>query len=140
MYETLLVLHVFAAFALGITTVIYVAVALGAPTTPRARFLADRLWDVGGLGTLVFGVWLALYVDGYEIWDGWILAALVLWFVATGIGARTGSLLAAAAPVEAAAVAVPATETDAQSLALWHWLRAATVVAILFLMIFKPGA
>ena len=27
---------------------------------------------------LVFGIWLALYVDGYEIWDGWILGALVL--------------------------------------------------------------
>ena len=40
---------------------------------------ALALWNVGGLGVLVFGVWLALEVDGYELWDGWIIAAMVLW-------------------------------------------------------------
>ena len=49
-------------------------------------FVADRCWDVGGLGTLVLGIWLALNLDEYDFFDGWILGAIVLWFVATGLG------------------------------------------------------
>ena len=48
----------------------------------RISWLASRFWEVGGLGTLVFGVWLAMDVDGYDLLDGWILGALVLWIVA----------------------------------------------------------
>ena len=58
----------------------------------QLTFLGRRLWDVGGLLTLVFGVWLAL--DDYDILDGWILTALVLWVVA----AATGVLLGLATP------------------------------------------
>jgi hypothetical protein len=36
----------------------------------------------------VFGAWLAIDVDGYELWDGWIIAAFVLWLVAGAIGGR----------------------------------------------------
>ena len=39
-------------------------------------FVADRCWDVGGLGTLIFGIWLALNLDQYDFFDGWILLAL----------------------------------------------------------------
>src|SRR5581483_3011206 len=34
---------------------------------------------IGGLGTIVFGVWLAIVDDAYHVWDGWIVAAIVLW-------------------------------------------------------------
>ena len=34
------------------------------------------------------GVWLALEVDGYELWDAWIIIAIVLWFVGSGAGGR----------------------------------------------------
>ena len=54
----------------------YSAVALGATTSPRMLFVADRCWDVGGLGTLIFGIWLALNLDQYDFFDGWILLAL----------------------------------------------------------------
>ena len=57
--------------------------------------MADRCWDVGGLGTLVLGIWLALHLDEYEFWDGWILGAIALWFVATGLGQSTQRRLAA---------------------------------------------
>lgn len=57
--------------------------ALGSP--------ALALWNAGGLGTLVFGVWLALDVDGYELWDGWIIAALVLWLIGAGAAGRLGT-------------------------------------------------
>ncbi len=86
MYDWLLFLHLLAAFLLAVTAVTYSAVAFGALAGGRTLFVADRCWDVGGLGTLVLGVWLALYLDQYEIWDGWIIGAIVLWLVATGLG------------------------------------------------------
>ena len=42
-------------------------------------------------GTIVFGIWLAFSVGGYDIWDGWIIAALVLWVIAMPLGQRTGA-------------------------------------------------
>ncbi len=86
MYDWLLFLHLLAAFLLSVTAVTYSAVAFGAPAGGRTLFVADRCWDVGGLGTLILGVWLALYLDEYEIWDGWIIGAIVLWLAATGLG------------------------------------------------------
>src|SRR3954451_16913355 len=53
----------------------------------RLSGLARRLSDIGGAGTLVFGIWLALNV-GYSLLDFWILAALALWIVASGPGTR----------------------------------------------------
>ena len=47
----------------------------------------------GLVGTLVFGIWLALSVGGYDLWDGWIIAALVLWVVGAGTGQQSGVAL-----------------------------------------------
>lgn len=124
MYDFLLLVHVLAASALFATVVMYTAFAIGGAASPRAVFVADRLWDVGGLGTLVFGIWLALNRAEYEIWDGWIIAALVLWFVSFGTQNRTRELL----------------EQGSGSVALWNGIRAALVLALLLIMIFKPGA
>ena len=71
-----------------ITAVTYSAVALGADTGGRSLTVANLCWDVGGLGTLILGIWLALDVDGYEVWDGWILGAIVVWAFATESGRR----------------------------------------------------
>ena len=130
MYDTLLFLHVIAAFMLAATVVTFTAVALGATAGVRAISVADVLWNVGGLGTLVLGIWLALDVDVYEIWDAWILSAIVLWAFATEAGRRarldlepstTGTGLIARATT-------------------WHWLRTLLVVALLVVMVWKPGA
>jgi hypothetical protein len=123
--DALLFFHLLAAFLLAVTVVTYTAVALGASTTGRTLFVADRCWDVGGLGTLVLGIWLALNLDQYEIWDGWILGAIALWFVATGLGQSTQRRLAADA---------------AADITVMHWLRTLTVIGLLVLMIWKPGA
>jgi hypothetical protein len=123
-YDWLLFLHLLAAFLLAVTAVTYSAVAFGAVAGGRTLFVADRCWDVGGLGTLVLGVWLALYLDQYEIWDGWIIGAIVLWLVATGLGDTVRRRLAAAEP----------------GVALLHWLRTLAVIGLLVLMIWKPGA
>ena len=125
MYHTLLFFHLLAAFLLAVTVVTYTAVALGAATSGRTLFVADRCWDVGGLGTLVLGIWLALDLDQYEIWDGWIIGAIVLWFAATGLGQSTQRRLAA---------------DPGADIAVMHWLRTLTVLGLLVLMIWKPGA
>lgn len=125
MYDWLLFLHVTAAFLLGITVVMYSAVALGSALGGRATFVADRCWDVGGIGTLVLGVWLALYLDEYEIWDGWILGAIVLWLIATGLGETVRKRLA---------------DGETAAVTSLHWLRTLSVIGLLVLMVWKPGA
>jgi len=124
-YHTLLFFHLIAAFLLAVTVVTYTAVALGATTGGRTLFVADRCWDVGGLGTLVLGIWLALDLDEYDFFDGWILGAIALWFVATGVGQSTQRRLAA--------------DPNAD-IGVMHWLRTLAVLGLLVLMIWKPGA
>jgi hypothetical protein len=126
-YDWLLFVHLLSAFLLTVTAVTYSAVAFGAVAGGRTLFVADRCWDVGGLGTLILGVWLALYLDQYEIWDGWIIGAIVLWAVATGLGESVRKGLAEAQAVES-------------RVALMHWLRTLAVVGLLVLMVWKPGA
>ena len=127
MYDWLLFFHLLAAFLLAVTAVTYSAVAFGAVAGGRTVFVADRCWDVGGLGTLVLGVWLALYLDQYEFWDGWIIGAIVLWLVATGLGDSARRQLADA-------------EAVGSRVALMHWLRTVAVIGLLVLMVWKPGA
>jgi hypothetical protein len=124
-YDWLLFLHLLAAFLLAVTVVTYTAVALGAPAGGRTLFVADRCWDVGGLGTLGLGIWLALYLDQYDFFDGWILGAIGLWMVATGLGQGVQRRTASG-------------ETSA--VATMHWLRTLAVLGLLVLMIWKPGA
>ena len=120
--DYVLFFHVVAAFMLLGTVVVYSAIVLGGPADSLTATVADRLWDVGGLATLVLGVWLAL--DDYSITDGWILGAIVLWVVAMGLGVRSRQLVQ---------------EGGAQA-ALFHWARTIAVLLILYMMIFKPGA
>jgi hypothetical protein len=139
-YDWLLFLHVLAAFLLAVTAVTYSAVAFGAPASGRTLFVADRCWDVGGLGTLILGVWLALYLDEYEIWDGWIIGAIVLWLVATGLGDSVRRQRAGAEPGGPAAGGATTAVTLDSRIALMHWLRTLAVLGLLVLMVWKPGA
>ena len=125
MYHALLFFHLIAAFLLAVTIVMYSAVALGATSSPRMLFVADRCWDVGGLGTLIFGIWLALNLDQYDFFDFWILFALLLWFVATGLGQTVQRRVGG---------------DDASAVAALHWIRTIVVIALLVTMVWKPGA
>src|SRR5687768_7434080 len=107
----------FAAAALFGTLVVYSAYALGTPADGRVLAVGNVLWNIGGLGTIVFGVWLAIYVDGYEVWDGWIIGAIVLWAIATELGRRAQLGFTEGADARARAQAN-----------LMHWLRSAVVV------------
>jgi|SRR5687767_12216903 len=125
MYDWLLFFHLIAAFMLAVTVVIYSAVAFGATAPGRTLFVADRCWDVGGLGTLILGIWLALHLDQYGFFDGWILGAIALWFVATGLGQSILRRMASG---------------DSSAVATMHWIRTIVIIGLLVLMIWKPGA
>ncbi len=104
LYEWLLFLHLLAAFLLVAGVVAYGVVVYGNGEAVVSRTLAPTaaaLGNAGGLGVIVFGVWLALEVDGYELWDGWIIAAIVLWFVGSGAGGRLGAGVREGKPVQA---------------------------------------
>jgi uncharacterized membrane protein len=139
-YELLLLLHVLAAFALVAAVVVFWTMTLVAwrGTTAGAAIFttlarpASILVIAGSVLTLVFGVWLAIYVDGYELWDGWIVASLVLWLVATGAGERGGRILG-----EPSAVTDPARRRPGLALQV---VSTVGVLAVLVLMIYKPGA
>jgi hypothetical protein len=130
--ETLIFLHVLAAFFLVAGVVIYSAFVLGSPVNRPTRTVAEILWGIGGLGTLVLGIWLALDIDGYELWDGWILAAIVLWVLATGAGTQVSREVQPRG--DDSALALPSNVIGA------HWARTAFVIALLVVMIYKPGA
>ena len=83
-------------------------------------------------GTLVFGVWLALNRPEYEIYDGWIIAALVLWFLATGSGAQASRGMQPAGDDSAIAI-------DRRT-AFAHWMRVFWFLLLLIVMVWKPGA
>ncbi|HSD78041.1 MAG TPA: hypothetical protein VLA98_11575 [Solirubrobacteraceae bacterium] len=131
-YEWLLFLHVLTAFALVAGVVAYGALVLGGGE-PRVRAAlappALALWNVGGIGVLVLGIWLAVDVDAYGLLDGWILAAIVLWLVASAAGGP----LSRAVRDDAAAL-------DAGRARTLFAIMTLATAALLIDMVFKPGA
>ncbi len=124
-YEWLLFLHLIGAFAAVGSAVVFSVLLLGADRVAGAQltFLARRLWDVGGLLTLVFGIWLAL--DDYSIGDGWILLALLLWAIAAGAGIRLGMAME---------------DGGGERVRPLYAVMTIAVLALLVVMIYKPGA
>jgi uncharacterized membrane protein len=155
LYDWLLALHILSAFAWISALVVYsVAIAAGwrltLPSDVVRVFKVARVGDpliaVGMIGTIVFGIWLAF--DKYEIWDGWIITALVLWLVAGAVGGRLGKVYNG---VRDRAKALVDEGRDASNPELTAMLRSQRglvlyvlscliVLAILVVMIYKPGA
>jgi hypothetical protein len=131
MYDTLLFLHILAAFLLGAGVVIYSSFVLGSPVNGPTRLVAEIIWGIGGLGTLALGIWLALYLDEYEIFDGWIVLAVILWLAATGTGQPVSAAFQPRGDDSSIAVD--------QRIVLMHWLRTLLVIALLVVMVWKPG-
>jgi uncharacterized membrane protein len=137
LYDWLLFLHVLSAFLLvGALTALW-ALVLGTRTGTQAlapefamRFgrSAGILVGVGMMGAIVFGIWLAIDVDGYELWDPWILASLVLWAFSGWAGGEAGKAFAAD-PVGRREAGIR-----------FQALNTVGVLVILILMIWKPGA
>jgi hypothetical protein len=132
MYHALLFFHVLSGFFLAAGVVMYSAFALGSPVNRGTRLVAESVWGIGALGTLILGVWLALNRPEYEIYDGWIIAALVLWLLAMGSGAQASRGMRAEGGEAALAI-------DRRT-AIAHWMRVLYVVLLLLVMVWKPGA
>jgi hypothetical protein len=103
---------------------------------------------IGAAGTIIFGIWLALSVRNYDVWDGWIIAAIVLWVIAAVLGERTGKEymrgMTKAQELRAAGQSGSNPELLAtnrtQTGVLLHALVSVVFVLIVIDMIWKPGA
>ena len=155
LYQWLLALHVTGAFLFlggGVIAASLNLVALGRdrPSEVALLFGLIKLAVVpillGALLALVFGLWL-VHEAGFGYGDGWVVAALVLFVVANamgGIGGRRDERTARLARKLAAAGDAPSAELrtrvrDPISLTLSYG-SGLLLVAILALMIWKPGA
>jgi hypothetical protein len=155
--DWIVALHVLSAFAyVGAIILFWVLIVAvrsidTAEGTLRLRplgLLGNITVGIGGIGTLVFGIWLALSVGNYDLWDGWIIAAIVLWVIAGALGQRTGVEfmrgVTKAIELRDAGQAGPSTELLAvnrtQRGVVLHALVSLTVLLILIDMIWKPGA
>jgi len=155
--DWLLALHILSGFALfAAVTLFWVAiVAIRRTDLPEQVASVGRLLPVGNvvviigsLGVIVFGVWLAIALDGVEVWDGWVIAAIVLWAIASETGRRAGPEFAPCVARAHELVASGQTGPDAQLAALartgrgllLHTIATVAVVLLLVDMIWKPGA
>jgi uncharacterized membrane protein len=152
-----LALHVLTAFSFvaGIVLFWVLIVAVRRTDTPAETLRMEPIVKVGQIavgigatGTIVLGIYLAFAVDSYAIWDGWIIAALVLWAIASELGRRTGAAylqgMNRAKELDAAGEKGPnegllALNRTQAGLVL-HALTTLAVLLILLDMIFKPGA
>jgi uncharacterized membrane protein len=157
-YDWLLFLHIASAFALVAALVVFWTVAVAGrnvdqPSESLRLFKVARpanvLVAVGTIGTLIFGIWLAINSDAYHPWDWWVLLAIVLWAVSGATGQRGGQTYAEARKFAAELDAggrgnEPSTELQLRlqdRRAMWlNIVSTVAVLAILVIMIYKPGA
>lgn len=155
--DWLLALHLLSAFALvGALTMFSIGiVAMRGMDTP-ARVLALRptmkigeiAVGVGIVGTIVFGVWLAISIDAYQVWDLWVILAIVGWAISTELGRRAGDAMkavwATSEELVGKGVTGPSPElveaVRTSRAPTFHWAATAITLLILLDMIWKPGA
>ena len=154
--DWLLALHLLAASALVAALVLFTAVMVanwgdGRPQRASAFFrvaaIGGPLIGAGAGLVLLFGVWLAIDLDAYQVWDGWIIAAIVLWAIGGYTGSKVGAhytslqelvdKLAAEGNEPNAELAAKLSDRSIRTL---HAITVIAFTAILVLMIFKPGA
>jgi uncharacterized membrane protein len=155
--DWILALHVLSAFAFvaGIVLFWVLVVAVRSADTPEATIrlepvvkVGNAAVGVGAFGTIVFGVWLAISLEAYHPWDGWVIAAIVLWAIAAALGQRTGAAYMRGMTKAQELQASGQTGTSGELLALnrtsngvlFHALTSLVVLLLLIDMIWKPGA
>jgi hypothetical protein len=132
-----------------------VVVAMYSVKTADATLNLNRVAMVGSggiviglVGVISLGIWLAILRDAFQVWDGWVIAAIVLWAIATVAVLR--SFVEYAKPIAKARALVTSGEVgpNAELAALnktstglvLRGLASAAVVLIVIDMIWKPGA
>jgi len=155
--QWMLALHVLAAFSLvaGSTLFWVLVVAVRRIDRPDDTLRLAPVAKVGNAtigigmgGTIILGIYLAFAVDGYAIWDGWIIAALVLWVVGATLGKRVGEAFMQGPTKALELKQAGETGPNAELLALnrtsrgvqLHALTSIVLLLILIDMIWKPGA
>ena len=151
-YDWMLALHLLAAFALASSLVLYSVLVFSGrrmTTLAQTRMLfrvapvATPLVAGGAFLVLILGIVLAIDNDAYELWNGWIIAAIVLWAAQAGVGQRTGKYYT---EVQQLAESPDADESEVLARlrapigARLHWATVGIFLLLLLDMIFKPGA
>jgi uncharacterized membrane protein len=153
--QWLLMFHITAAFffvggsvAAGVLNVLAIRAERPSESAALLRLIRTTLpvIGLGTAGTLIFGIWL-WHELGFSFGAAWIWASLLLWAVAGALGGaggkhqeRTRTLAEQlAARGDATTDELRALLRDPKGNAL-SWLAGAATLAILVLMIWKPGS
>jgi uncharacterized membrane protein len=153
--QWLLMLHVSGAFFLvsGSVTAGVLNVLAGRAERPSESALLLRLIrfaviviGIGAASTLIFGIWL-WHRQGYGIGTFWIWASLVLWVVANALGGIGGKHQERARKLAEQLAATGDAMTDELRALLrdrrgnaLSWIAGVATIAILVLMLWKPGS
>ena len=155
--DWMLALHVLSAFAVVAGMIVFwvLIAAVRRTATPEGTLrvgplasVADAAIGIGMGGAIILGIWLAFSVGGYDIWDPWIVAAIVLWTITTALGQRVSAAYAAGVNKARELRAVGRAGPNAELLALnrtrkgvlFQGLVSLLVLLIVIDMIWKPGA
>lgn len=151
-YDWMFALHLIAAFAVASSLVLFsVLVWTGRRMTTveqtRTLFRVAPVGTVlisGGLAlVVVLGIYLALASDRYEIWNLWVIVAILLAAAFGGIGQRSGAYYTETQKLaegpDASGAEVLA-RLKAPTGARLHLATVLIFVLILLDMVFKPGA
>jgi len=151
--DWMLALHLLSAFAVAAALVLFTLLVFSGrrmTTLDQTRTLF-RLAPVGnalitaGLGlVLVFGVILAIDSNRFNIWDGWVIAGIILFAAFGGVGQRSGAYYTEVQKL----AEEPGGGNEAEVLArlkaptgaTLHYATVALFLLIVLDMIFKPGA
>jgi hypothetical protein len=153
----MLALHVVSAFSLvaGIILFWILIVAVRQTDSPERTLrmgpmatTAQAAIGIGAGGTIVLGLWLAFSVGDYDVWDGWIIAAIILWVISMALGQRAAAAYARGASKARELQAAGQTGPSAELLAVnrtssgvvLQFLVSVVVLLLLIDMIWKPGA
>ena len=155
--DWMLALHMLSAFSFVAGVVVFgiLIVAVRRTDTAEATLrmgpltrVADAAIGVGAGGTIVLGVWLAFSIGGYDIWDAWIVTAIVLWLVAMRLGQQASTAYVPAVKKAQELQAAGQTGPSAELLVLnrnSNGVVLQTLISVVLLlliidMIWKPGA
>jgi hypothetical protein len=147
----MLAFHLIAGFAVAAALVLFsVMVYSGRRMTTLEQ--TRMLFRVGPLGGILigagiglvflFGVILAIHSDRFELWDGWVIAGIVLWALFAGVGQRTGKFYTDVQKLseQDGSEAEVLARLRAPTGAMLHLATVGLFVLIAVDMIFKPGA
>ena len=155
--DWLLAFHLISAAAYGSAIILFWALIVAIRNTDTADEtlrmapmvkVGTIFVGIGAAGTIIFGIWLALSVRNYDIWDGWIIAAIVLWAIAGATGGRAGKEYERGMDKARELQGADQSASNAELLAvnrtqagvLFHALATLAFVLIVIDMIWKPGA